>query len=314
MHRCATGRIDGDRRCATAIRPMRRRAPRRTCGCRDRARDNPRTRRVRARAARRASRRRRLHPRGARVVPHRAVLLHAGAADCSDARSGRRVPVRHAARILRALRERVRRAAARRGHSRARGHRLPGRRDQPARRLHDRAPVRRARLGRGAHRRQVAALRSDRRRRAVAHRARPGRRAAVGRAGAAARAARRRLAQAASQLTWDAVNHDWRRHVIGFNYERAARRCGANGNSTGSRRWQVMRRGRRAAVGVWVGAAARLAHCGGAGSATARARSGTSLCRRLARAGLPRQRARRAARLSPRAQRRAGRNSRSPFA
>ena len=45
---------------------------------------------------------------------------------------GRRVPVRHAARLLRALRERVRRHAARGGHSGARGHRLPGRRDQSA--------------------------------------------------------------------------------------------------------------------------------------------------------------------------------------
>ena len=97
-----------------------------------------------------------------------------------------------APRLLRALRERVRRAAARRRHSRARGDRLPGRRDQSDRRLHDRAPVRRARLGRGADRRAMAPLRSDGRRRAVAHRARPRRRAAGERADSAARAPRRR--------------------------------------------------------------------------------------------------------------------------
>ena len=46
-----------------------------------------------------------------------------------------------------------------------------------------------------------------------------GRRAAVRRAGAAARAPRRRLVKQL-QLTWDAVNHDWRRNVVGFNHDR----------------------------------------------------------------------------------------------
>ena len=49
----------------------------------------------------------RLHRRGARLVSPRGVRLYAGAA-AARARSGRRVPVRHAARLLRALRERVR--------------------------------------------------------------------------------------------------------------------------------------------------------------------------------------------------------------
>ena len=115
-------------------------------------RGNPRTiefaRELRARSAIGS----RVHRRGARLVPHRAVRLHAGAA-ASRPRSGRRVPVRHAARLLRALRGRLRRAAARRRHSGARRHRLPGRRNESERRLHDRAPVRRARVGRSADRR-----------------------------------------------------------------------------------------------------------------------------------------------------------------
>ena len=114
--------------CATPI------PPRRSSEARDNAR-MPRGQsahaRVRARAARARSRRRRVHRGGARALPQRAVRLHAGAA-ALRAGTGRPVPVRHAARLLRALRERVRRAAARRRHSRARRHRLPGRRDESA--------------------------------------------------------------------------------------------------------------------------------------------------------------------------------------
>ncbi len=94
------------------------------------------------------------------------------APDASRPGSGRRLPVRHAPRLLRALCRRIRFADARRRHSVARRHRIPGRRNEPDRRVHDRAPVRCARLGGGAARREVAAGRSDRRGRTVAHRAR----------------------------------------------------------------------------------------------------------------------------------------------
>ena len=133
------------------------------------------------------------------VVPRRVVLLHARAAAARGG-SGRRVPVRFAARLLRALRERVRRHAARRRHSRARGDRLPGRRDQSARRLHDRAPIRRARMGGSDRRRPMAAVRPDGRRCAVARRARTVRRRGRERARAAVRAPGRRLAQGRCSL------------------------------------------------------------------------------------------------------------------
>ena len=77
-----------------------------------------------------------------------------------------------APRLLRALCQRLRRDAARRGDSGARRDRLSGRHDQSERRLHDRAPVGRACVGRGPGRRTMAPLRPDRRRRAVAHPAR----------------------------------------------------------------------------------------------------------------------------------------------
>jgi len=66
------------------------------------------------------------------------------------------------------------------GHSVAGRHRVPGRRNESDRRIHDRAPVRRACLGGSAAGWEVAADRSDRRSRAVAHRARHRRRAARG--------------------------------------------------------------------------------------------------------------------------------------
>ena len=110
----------------------------------------------------------RLRQCGARLVPEGIVLLHAGAA-AARRQSGGRLSLRDAPRLLRALCERLRRAAARGGDSGARGHRLSGRHDQSERRLHDRAPVRRPRLGRGAHRRAVAPLRPDGRDRTVPH-------------------------------------------------------------------------------------------------------------------------------------------------
>ena len=157
-------------------------------------RRQPEDARVCAGVARRPSRRRRLHSHGARVVYARGIRLHAGT-PASRSRSGRRFPVRNAARILRALRERLRRPAAGGRDSGPRRDRLPRRRDQSAGRLHDGPPVRRPRLGGGTRRRRVAALRPDGRRLAVAHRIGTGRRAADERRGADAGAPRRRLAE-----------------------------------------------------------------------------------------------------------------------
>ena len=212
---------------------------------------------------------------------------------CSTHESGRRVPVRHAARLLRALRERVRRDAARRGHSGARGHRLSGRHDQSARRLHDRAPVRRARVGGGAGRRQwrrfdpTAAVR----RRASSS---AGRRAARGRAVPLLARLDGRGSRTL-QLTWDAINHDWRRNVVGFNLERQ-RALWREWQLDVLAPWQIA-----ALVGagrVRVGRrSSRLARCGGGAARSARCVLWDDLCRRLARAGLPRAPLRRAARL-----------------
>ena len=90
----------------------------------------------------------------------------------------------------------------------------------PDRRLHDRAPVRRARVGRGAARRPMAALRSDRRGRAVAHRARP-RRGTARRTTACPIFARLEMTWLKDlRLHWDAVNYHWQRGIVGFNLER----------------------------------------------------------------------------------------------
>ncbi len=91
------------------------------------------------------------------------------------ANSVRRIPVRDPARFLRALRLQLRLPDARGGRPGAGGHRLPGRRDESDRRLHDRAPVRRPRLGRGVARgSRLAARRPDGDGRALAHRSRAG--------------------------------------------------------------------------------------------------------------------------------------------
>ena len=134
--------------------------------------------------------------RCSRKFSDEAVRLHAGAAaatsairstsSCSTTRRG--FCEHYASAFVLLLR------AA--GIPGARGHRLPGRRDQSARRLHDRAPVGCARVGRSAARRPMAALRSDRGGRAVAHRDRAWRRAAGRRAAAVPRAPRRDVAQA----------------------------------------------------------------------------------------------------------------------
>ena len=109
-----------------------RRDGRRTCGCRGQdARNQPAHARVRRANCASGTRTTPVTSRRAVALPQRAVRLHAVAA-AARARPVDAVPVRHPARLLRALRQRVRRAAARRRHPGAGRHRLPGRRDQPA--------------------------------------------------------------------------------------------------------------------------------------------------------------------------------------
>ena len=219
--------------------------------------------------------RRGLHRRRARLVPPRIVLLHARAS-AARRQSGGRVPVRIAPRLLRALRERVRRDAARRGNSGARGHRLPGRHDQSERRLHDRAPVRRARLGGGPRRRTMAPPRSDRRRRAVAHPARPRRLAARGRARSAARAPRRHVPEvAAAFLGRDQSRLASQRDRLQFRPAarvvarmEAQRARAVADHRASSRRWR-----RRGSAGCSDGSR------GGAAGRIARARCGTASAR-----------------------------------
>ena len=76
----------------------------------------------------RARQRRGVHCSGARQVSRRRIFLHARAA-APRTGLGRRLPVQHAPRLLRALCVGVHGAGARRRHSGARRHRLPGRRD-----------------------------------------------------------------------------------------------------------------------------------------------------------------------------------------
>ena len=124
------------------------------------------------------------------------------------------------ARILRALRERLRRAAARCRHSRARRHRLSGRRDESARRLHDRAPIRRACVGRSAASTATgsASIPPPRWRRRAS---RSGWAARCPPANACRFFARLDVIWLKNvQLAWDAFNHDWRRNVVGFNRDR----------------------------------------------------------------------------------------------
>ena len=114
-------------------------------------------------AARVGDRRPHRDARGRRTSARARLRVHARAAaarratrstsSCSQTRSGF---CEHFASAFVVPDARRRRAGARR-------HRLPGRRGQPGRRLSDRAPVRRARLGRGlARRRGLGARRPDR--------------------------------------------------------------------------------------------------------------------------------------------------------
>ena len=125
-----------------------------------------------------------------RHVPRGTVRVHDAAAAARRQR-GRRVPVRDAQRLLRALRLGLHRGDARGRRAGARRHRLPGRRVQPVRRLPDRAAVRRARVVGGLDRRsRLGARRPDRGRRAGAHPRRTDRRRRRGRAGAGSTARR----------------------------------------------------------------------------------------------------------------------------
>ncbi len=88
------------------------------------------------------------------------------------------------------------------------------------------------------------------------------------------------------QLTWDAINHDWRRNVVGFNYERQ-RSFWRDLKLDRFAPWQVAAMA-AAAVFAWAGLLA-------AWLLFRRRRQERALvlwddlCRRLARAGLPRQ-------------------------
>ena len=87
------------------------------------------------------------------------------------------------------------------------------------------------------------------------------------------------------ELTWDAINHDWRRNVVGFNYERQ-RSLWRDWRLDGFLPWQIVAMA-AAAVFAWAGLLA-------AWLLFRRRRQERALvlwddlCRRLARAGLPR--------------------------
>ncbi len=87
------------------------------------------------------------------------------------------------------------------------------------------------------------------------------------------------------ELTWDAINHDWRRNVVGFNYERQ-RSLWRDWRLDGFVPWQIVMMA-AAAVFAWAGLLA-------AWLLFRRRRQERALvlwddlCRRLARAGLPR--------------------------
>ena len=128
------------------------------------ARPGPARRGERALRARRPARQ-----CGAGTLPAGWLRLHAGAAGART-QLDRRLPVRHATRILRALRIGLRVPDARTGRSGACRHRLPGRRTESGRRLHDGAAVRRPCMDRSlAPGSGLGACRSDRRRGAGAH-------------------------------------------------------------------------------------------------------------------------------------------------
>ena len=222
-----------------------------------------------------------------------SFYLHAGAAAASGRRSGRRIPVRQAARILRALRERLRRAASRRGYPGARGDGLPGRRDQSDRRLPDRPPIGCPCLGRGTARRQwrrfdpTGAVAPSRIERGL---------------GGALPSSEFVPLLARLDEGWFKVcsSHGTRSTTIGAvtslaSITTSSARCGAPGTWTGSPPWQIAAIVAGAYRHFGVPACSALSWWRRR-SGTARACCGT-LCRRLANAGLPRTAARRSARV-----------------
>ncbi len=116
------------------------------------ARLQPAHARTRTAAAPRTRQRARRHTParggGAGAPAHRRLPLHARARRVRPAHR-RRILVRPPPGLLRTHRQQLRHPHARARHSRAHRHRLPGRRDERRRRLLDRAPARRPRLGRG---------------------------------------------------------------------------------------------------------------------------------------------------------------------
>ena len=75
------------------------------------------------------------------------------------------------------------------------------------------------------------------------------------------------------QLTWDAINHDWRRNIVGFNYERQ-RSLWRDWRLDRFAPWQIAAMA-AAAVFAWAGHARRVARCSVAGTRNARWCSGT---------------------------------------
>ena len=186
---------------------------------------------------------------------------------------------------------------------------LPGRRNESDRRVHDRAPVRCARVGRGADRRRSgsASIRPPRSRRRASSAASAPR---CPRASCVPYLARLDMTWLKSlSLHWDAINYHWQRGVVGFNLERqrdllrdfgldGARAVAAHRGA----RWRRVRLGNRGARFLAPACRARI---------DAEVALWTRACRRLcarraARAGRTRgrwrtrERAARAGRQSPR--------------
>jgi hypothetical protein len=88
-----------------------------------------------------------------------------------------------------------------------------------------------------------------------------------------------------AQLTWDAINHDWRRNVVGFNYARQ-RALWQEWRLDGLAPWQIAAMA-AAALFAWAGLLAAWLLFRRRRQERALA-LWDDLCRRLARAGLPR--------------------------
>ena len=164
-------------------------------------------------------------------------------------------------------------------------HRVPGRHDQSARRLHDRAPVGRACVGGGADRRAMAALRPDGRGLAVAYRDRA-RRSAARRGHSIPRATRRATGSATcssrgTRSTTTGAATWWGSTAIGsasLFRDWRARRDRALARRCSSWRWSSSRGARSSSAGS----------CGSAAARSARSCCGTTSTAGSRSAGLPR--------------------------